>query len=212
MLLAICSGCGGRKQSVAQVHPTASTAPAIPHDPAPMVATTSPVLPPVAMKIPASAPVIMPTKTFQNAAGGISLSYPADWKPQPAKTSVLSVANLPSTAAGHASLSLDIPKLPWHVPGMIPIGIVTNDYASDVRKNQIPDAVVEENVTITVPDAKARRITSVGHSAGKPAIDVAVIMVHNDQVYILSVDSDDTGRDLADKVLDAAVISVKWTK
>ena len=95
---------------------------------------------------------------------------------------------------------------------MIPISIVSSDYISDLKKNQIPDAVVQEEIAITVPDASARRITSAGHEKGKSSIDVAVIMIHADQVFILSADSDDAGRALARATIDAAVASLKWSK
>ena len=91
-----------------------------------------------------------------------------------------------STGSGYSSLSLDIPKLPWHLPGMISVNMVANGYISDLKKNQIHDAVVKENHPVTVAGCPGREITSKGHENGKPSIDVAVVLVHADQVYILA--------------------------
>jgi hypothetical protein len=194
------AGCGHHSGAapVVPAHSSAGTMPA-------SVATTS-----GSATVPTAAAA--PVQTYSNPTAGIQLSYPASWKPEKAQTAVLAVAAPAGTSPGYSSLSLDIPKLPWHIKNMIPISVVSSDYISDLKKNQITDAVVQEETTINVPDASARRITSVGHENGKPSIDVAVIMVHADQVFILSADSDDAGKDLARKTIDSAVASLKWTK
>jgi len=95
---------------------------------------------------------------------------------------------------------------------MITVNMVASGYISDLKKNQIHDAVVNERVPITVSGCAGQRITSKGHENGQLSIDVAIILIHADKVYILSADSDEAGCDTARKTLDAAVASLKWTK
>ena len=95
---------------------------------------------------------------------------------------------------------------------MISVGMVCNGYLSDLKKNQIHDAIVQETSVVNLAGEKARRVTCTGHSNGKTITDIAVITVHADRVYILSADSDQTGCNCAKKTLDSAVASVKWVK
>jgi hypothetical protein len=194
------TGCGSRHATPAAIAP-AVTRPALQAK-----ATLSPQH--VAATVPASQPVA----TYANTSAGICLSYPANWKPEKAKTAAFAVAGPTGTTRGYSSLSLDIPKMPWHIKDMIPMMVVAHDYVSDLRQNQIPDAQVQQETDITVPGASARRITCAGHENGKTSIDVAVILIHADQVYILSADSDDAGRMAARHAIDDAVASLKWTK
>jgi hypothetical protein len=147
------------------------------------------------------------SQTFKSNPPAVQFDYPADWHPCKSATQTLILAG----PAG-ASFCLDIPKLPWHIPGMIPIGLVASGYVDDLRKNLIHDAVVQEQTTFKACGTNARRITCVGHVNGKPSVDVAVIMIHNDQVFILSTDSDDANRAVARQMLDDAVASLKWAK
>ncbi len=193
------TGCGSRHNAaVTSIQSTAVTRPA----PSPARQANP----------PATTQATAPTKTYENSQFGIRICYPASWQPEKSRTAVLAVAAPAGTAAGYSSLSLDIPKMPWHIKNVIPMAVVAHDYVADLQKDQIPDASVQEEVSITVPDANARRITSVGHENGKPSIDVAVILIHADQVYILSADSDDIGRSVARQAIDSAVASLKWTK
>jgi len=138
------------------------------------------------------------------------LTYPRDWQPEKGSKSVLDVATGGDKA--YAELSLDIPKLPWHPPGMLPLSSIEHGYVSDLKKNQIHDAQVDESVAVKVPDSSARRVKCSGHENGKVMIDVAVLIVHADRVYILSCDGDDDGYATARAALDAAVASIQWIK
>jgi hypothetical protein len=151
-------------------------------------------------------------QTFHSTPPAIQFDYPACWNCCKAKTGTFAITGPPADSKCSPSICLDIPKLPWHIPGMIPIGLVARGYVDDLRTNQIHDAVVQEQVPVTVCGTPARRVTCVGHVNGKPSIDVAVIMLHADHVYILSADSDDAGRTAARQTLDDVVSSLKWTK
>ena len=112
-----------------------------------------------------------------------------------------------------SELSIDVPKLPWHPPGILPISEIERGYISDLKKNEIHDAKVDESVDVKVSDASAaRRVKCSGHENGKEMIDVAVLIVHADRVYIITCDGDDAGYQTARSALDAAVASIQWAK
>ena len=145
-------------------------------------------------------------RRFEYPAAGIAFSYPSDWKPVPGSKSQLQVA-----APAGGQLTLDVPVLPFHIPGWIPVDQVTSGYVDDFKK-RMPDAVVTNLPDPTLPDATQRRIKLAGHLNGKPAIDEAVLIVHNDKVYILAIDSDDKAYPRLHSALDAVLKSLQWTK
>jgi len=160
---------------------------------------------------PAPAAALQP-RTFTGS--GFQFDYPGDWQPAKGQTAVFAITAPvnPPAATTKPSLSLDVPKLPWHLPGMITAGMVASGYVSDLQKNQIPDAVLKEETAVTVAGENGKRVTCTGHIAGKTSTDVAIILVHADKVYILSADSDESGCDSARKTLDEAATTWKWTK
>jgi hypothetical protein len=197
-LLLPAAGCSHRQSGAVTAAAPKPVAPA-------MLAVVVPAPP-----APTAAPA--PPKTFNGS--GFQFDYPSDWQSTKGKTAVFAItaAVNPPNATTKPSLNLDIPKLPWHLPGMITPGMVSSGYVSDLKKNQIPDAAVKEEVAITVAGETGKRVTCSGHIAGQTSTDVAVILVHQDRVYILSADSDDAGCDCARKTIDQAVATWKWTK
>jgi hypothetical protein len=161
---------------------------------------------------PTSQPATQPlTQTFQNAAAGIRFCYPANWNGQKGQTALFDVID-PAKCDDGCSLSLDVPSLPRFFSGMITAGMIESGYVSDLRKNQIHDAKVDESIEIKMPGSSARRVKCSGHDHGKVVIDVAVLIVHADRVYIFSCDSDEAGYPAARAALDSAVASMQWIK
>ena len=89
--------------------------------------------------MPASGPaaiVIAPTTSpstqpiaFVSTAKGVGLEYPPDWKPIPSSDYMLLLVPVGGSSSNERSISLDVPDLPLHVPGMIPINSVVNGYS-----------------------------------------------------------------------------------
>jgi len=207
LLIAACvlpsAGCGHRQSSV----PVATG----PQPVSPTISVSSATQPILASITPASSTKTAPVKTYRCPIADIQFDYPADWEQDKAKTAVFAISpTLPSSSV--CSLNLDVPKLPWHPPGMISVGMVADGYEDDLKKNQMHDAVQQEDCSLNIPGAKARRITSTGHADGKTLIDIAVILIHADRVYILSADCDENTKDNTRKTLDSVVASLKWTK
>ncbi len=108
-------------------------------------------------------------------------------------------------------MSLDVPVLPPHIPGLIPILGVENGFVDDVKKR-----VMDANVTYlpdpTVADASQKRVKITGQMKGSPSITEAALFVHGDRVYILSIDCDPEVYPVARTALDTAVNSLQWEK
>jgi hypothetical protein len=210
LCLIIPVGCGNR-QGNAIASPVAKIAPVPSPSPAalPALATLTPTTMPLTL-------AILPPAVSHYHDKGIAFDYPADWVPDKAQTACFAIC-APSTdgspsASPYSSLSLDVPRLPWHLPGMITVGMVARGYINDLKNNQIHDAVIDDQHPITVCGCTGRKIISKGHENAKPAIDLAIVLIFSDRVYILSADCDDAGYEKARKTLDAAVGSLHWIK
>src|ERR1035437_4902250 len=97
-------------------------------------------------KIPPTTPQTMmlvpqSLSTYKSAPPAIQFDYPTDWVPDKALSASFAICAPKSAGAGYSSLSLDIPKMPWHLPGMISAKLVASGYISDMKKHQIHDAV-----------------------------------------------------------------------
>lgn len=150
------------------------------------------------------------TKQFRHDATGLELAYPIDWIPKPMPDYVFAVA--PSTGAGVAHLSIDVPELPPHIPGLIPIGLVKNGYVDDLKKLW-PNVKVEDAVESRVDGANARLVRS-SHvkSDGRRSYEIAMLMVKGDHVVILRGNADDVNLSQVERVFNEVLSSIRWRR
>lgn len=147
--------------------------------------------------------------TYSNESAHIRFAYPARWETRKSEDYVF-LAAAPGQPNG-PSLSLDIPTLPFHLPGMIGIGLVQNGYLDDLKK-QHPDLKVEPITPRTVSGVAGRRVESTWPQSGRPAAEIALLLVHADRVYILRVNGPADDLPTLRRVFDEAVNSIEWTK
>ena len=145
---------------------------------------------------------------------GVRLSYPSDWEPVPSGEYVLKLvaANGPEaddTTFGTAAMSLDVPRLPPHIPGLIPLGLVVNGYLDDL-KAQAPDSRVDDSSQTTLAGRPARRVRSTRTADGRPQVEDAVLTTHGDRVYILRLVADARDYARARDAFEAVLASVRW--
>jgi hypothetical protein len=150
-------------------------------------------------------PVAAATTEF--ASHGVRFSYPADWSPVPDVDYVLRVA--PRENADAMSIALDVPRLPPHIPGFIPLGMVVNGYVDDLRKQQAA-VEIDPPVDMKLGGANARRVRSRRTMNGKTLVEDAVLAVHGDRVYILRANSEAGTGPAARDALNAILASVAW--
>jgi hypothetical protein len=147
--------------------------------------------------------------TFDRPDLGVRLDWPAGWVKQPSDDFVLLLAR--RGGDGSSTLSLDVPDLPPHIPGMIPIGSVRGGYLDDLRKaagtiktSDLPPAAV--------PGASERLVRSTWTDATGEWQETALLMVHADRVYILRGRSKTSDEPATRAAFDAAAGSLRWTK
>lgn len=150
--------------------------------------------------------------TIEFAGAGVRFDYPAAWSPVPSDSFVLRLVPagaIDPPAASAPSVSLDVPKLPPHIPGFIPIGLVVNGYVDDLKK-QYPGVTVSQPVTTRVARANARRVRSTWDADGTSHAEDALLTVRGDRVYIFRASADAAAIEPARAALDAILASVQW--
>ena len=113
---------------------------------------------------------------------GIQIEYPAAWTAKADKDLELLLVN--GSEPG-AAISLDVPDLPPHIPGMIPIGLVKSGYLDDLRKELTGTPIDTREASPDFPGAKARAATSTWIKDGSCWTESALVLVRGDKVYIL---------------------------
>jgi hypothetical protein len=120
---------------------------------------------------------------------------------------VLSPSASSTTDPAAPTLSLDVPDLPPHIPGMIPISPVVNGYLDDLRQQEGSIETHQETAP-KMPGAQARLVRSTWDKGTMQ--ETALLLVHRDHVYIVrgtSRVSDETAtRDAFDTIID----SIRW--
>jgi hypothetical protein len=146
--------------------------------------------------------------TFSSPKLGISLAWPSGWSKKESNDYELLLS--PDHGPDGAALSLDVPDLPAHVPGMIPIGMVKNGYVDDLKKSHGQVQIQEE--TPKVEGASARKVHATWKQDGKEFQETALLLVHKDRVYILRSNSAAADEATIKGAYDEFVKSLKWVK
>jgi hypothetical protein len=161
---------------------------------------------------PATAPLAAPATVFARPDLGVELTQPGGWVKRPSQDYVLVLQPASASGSGAPEISLDVPDLPFHIPGMIPIGSVRGGYLDDLRK-QVGQMTVEDLPTPDVGGATARMVRSTWHPAADQAVrETALLIVHGDRVYILRGRADDAHEQPTRAAFDEIVRSIKWVK
>lgn len=159
------------------------------------------------MSAPATAPTV-----FARPKLGIQLAYPRGWEVRESEEYELLLRPARSGDGGDVLMSLDVPDLPFHLPGMIPIGAVRSGYLDDLKK-QVGVVTTED---LTPPDlgaSSARLVRSRWQAGpGGGVEETALLMVHGDRVYILRARADAAHSDETRAAFDGVVRSVRWVK
>lgn len=154
-------------------------------------------------------PVIVGGGTFRSDPLSVELTYPAGWVAKKNPDYVwMAVPTTGSPAAD--ALSLEVPPLPMHVPGMIPIGLVRNGYVDDLKTGKT--SFTTKDSTPTIPSAKARLVQSTWTEQGQPKFETALLLVHGDRVYIVRANGLSADETRVAAAFDEVSRSLKWLK
>jgi hypothetical protein len=153
---------------------------------------------------PTSQPATSPaTQAFQDANGSIRLDYPAQFTAKHDPDYVL------SATAGDQTFTLDIPDLPPHIPNMIPLGLVVNGYKNGLKKSH-PGVKIDEPRPPTVSQARGRELRSTWEQDHVPTVELALLLVHGDHVFIVRIVTPSDQLAAAQAVFDDVVGSLKF--
>jgi hypothetical protein len=160
---------------------------------------------------PAESPAGAAPTTRPFDGPGIQLAYGGGWKTASDPNYVLVLVPDGTTSnASDVSVSVEVPKLPPHIPGLIPLGSVVNGYVDDMKKQHV-DVQVEPPVATKVAGANARRVASTWKTTdGKSLSEDAVLTVKGDRVFIFRANADESNRERASTALDGLIESVRW--
>lgn len=152
---------------------------------------------------------------FVSPEHGIRLSYPAELRPAdpPEEGFILwLIPAVPGAERDELVVSVDVPKLPPHIPGLIPLGSVVRGYLEDLKEKH-PDVTWTEPASMKVAGASARVVRSAWDEPdGTSRVEEAVLTVHGDRVYIFRGNQrvHDESVELALPLLHQVVSSVRW--
>jgi len=150
------------------------------------------------------------SSTFVSEQFAVELAIPSQWASKHSADYILLLTPQEPGGSG-MSISLEVPDLPMHIPGLIPIGLVKNGYVDDLRK-QHPDLQVQEQTPPKIAHAEMRLVECTWTDGGQTQHETALLIVHGDHVYILRVEAANKDYAHARAVFDAVAQSIHWNK
>ncbi|HLL87673.1 MAG TPA: hypothetical protein VK324_00055 [Tepidisphaeraceae bacterium] len=163
-------------------------------------------------------PTAPDVQTYENRDADVAIAYPGDWVTRSNPRSVLSVGPKVASPADEPAtpeLNVAVPKLPFHIPGMIPLGEVERGYVDDVKKRHTDVRVVRSDA-IPFDKANARRFVLSGRpNEGGPERLYDVLVVYRgstDKLYVITSESPAPDAAVAHRVLDDVLASWRWLK
>ena len=148
-------------------------------------------------------------RVYENHDAGVHLEFPSSWQTHRSADYVWAISPVSTGEAGAPEISLDVPSVPPHLPGMITLSAVKRGYLDDLRK-QMKDLTVFADTDYTLPQSKARWVEASGHDAGRARKVGALLFIHAERVYILRADSSSDQYDKTKAVLDQIIASLRW--
>src|SRR5688500_15408202 len=123
---------------------------------------------------------------FEDRKNKFAIEYPDGWTERK-PTSAEDVVVLKHKDY-QGEISIAVPKLPPHIPGIIPLPSVEKGYIDDVKK-RLKDVQVTESRPLKIDGQFARRCAMTGVAPeGKQTI-AALALVKGDTLYIMSAES-----------------------
>jgi hypothetical protein len=155
-------------------------------------------------------PSIAAPRTFTSKRLAIRVDYPAEWTPQENKDFELLLRPAQLTGVEpERQITLDVPDLPFHVPGMIPLRLVKNGYLDDLKKQAGPLLRTREE-SCPLAGSETRLLKSTWQKDGRSFFDTALVIVHADHVYILRAAGLAAAEPTTQPIFDAMVKSLRW--
>jgi hypothetical protein len=156
------------------------------------------------------------THLYENRDANFRVAYPAVWTSRTDPRNVLTVGPAVSSDGEQeltAELGIAVPKLPFHLPGIVPLGEVEKGYVEDLKK-QYSGVKTAKSADVKFPDAAARRfVVTATSKAGPRTFDVlAVYRASTDKLYVVTSGAPTADAQTATAVMEQVVSSWQWIK
>jgi hypothetical protein len=156
--------------------------------------------------------VSQPTQSnsFTYAPAGVEVSWPAGWKQSKLDEREWAIVPVEDARPGQ-SISMDVPTLPPHIPGMIPIGRVRAGFIKDLGE-KYGKVETQDLTPPAIADCSSKMVRCSWSKDGKVWQETALLMVHGDAVYIFRANSDTDHEQPTREAFDKVLKSITWTK
>jgi hypothetical protein len=148
--------------------------------------------------------------SFSYDPAGVEVSWPAGWKQSKLEEREWAIVPVNDAGPGQ-SISMDVPTLPPHIPGMIPIGRVRAGFVNDLGE-KYGKVETQDLTPPNIPNCSSRMVRCSWSKDGKTWQETALLMVHGDAVYIFRANSDTDREKPTREAYDQVLQSIRWTK
>jgi hypothetical protein len=167
-----------------------------------MTTNVTPTTAPAAQVTPGSDHV-----DYASPDGAFKTGYPVSWKTKKGDAT-LNLLPVNDSSGGKRLVTLDVPDIPFHLPGMVTMERVENGYQSDLKK-KYPGLNITSDADETFPDAKGKRIKA---TAQDGTVIETLLAVRHDHVYIIASQTDPAGAHDGQAAVNMIEKSWQWTE
>jgi hypothetical protein len=149
-------------------------------------------------------------RTFEHKDTGLHAQYPSNWIPKKDKDYELML--VPADGSGGRQITIDIPDLPPHFPGMIRLSLIENGFVKDLKSQHKGVHIDKAEDHAANGGAKARLVEASWTEGGKTRKQVALLMMRGEHVYILAYECDAADAPAVQADYDKVAASLSWTR
>jgi hypothetical protein len=151
---------------------------------------------------------------YKSPSGQFALQYPSDWSRKPTKEYALLLEREPKSDS--ARVTIEVPYIPPHLPGMMTMRLVVNGYVDDLKK-RLSGLSVVERCDDTLAGTSAQRLVMTGRVGagarqGEERMLAALIAIRKEQVYILEAHATPESFEPARDAMAKMARDWEWTK
>lgn len=145
-----------------------------------------------------------PAVDYVSEKGKFATRYPASWRPR-IGGETLDLVPVTDDSGGHRTVSIDVPSIPPHLPGMITLERIENGYVNDLVKH-FADVKVVSSTDFPMNDARATLLQATAVDAKM----YTVLAMRHERVYIIASETDVAGADAGKKAVNMILASWQW--
>lgn len=159
---------------------------------------------------PTTKPQLTDGVRFDDKNHGFTLLHPTEWtrRKDDDPQNVLTIDRTAGKLQG-AEIDVSVPKLPPHIPDLIPLMAVEKGYVKDVRK-RLKNVNETDSQSVKIDGASARRFVLTGEDNNGPRKLLVLAIVNGDHLYVVTLDSPADEFPTAQPAFDLIARTWKW--